>query len=64
MKFREIKVPEEALQRIGYEVLHGNLVTGQWPGLVECTMRDIAKAENAISVSSGTMALKIALDAV
>lgn len=64
MKFRPVKPSAEATQDIALEVMAGNLVTGPWVKRVEEKMQEVAKAQEAVAVSSGTMALKIALDAI
>lgn len=62
MKFREIQVSEQVVERLNKEIAQGNLVTGPWIRVVEDGMKDLTKSQEVVAVSSGTMALKIALD--
>lgn len=64
MQFREIKTTEDAIEAMAIEVRDGKLSNGQYVGLVENKMKEIAQSEHAVAVSSGTMGLKIALDAM
>ena len=61
MKFREIKTSDKALTRIDDAVKSGALVGGEYVKQVERQMKEIAGTSDAVAMSSGTMALKIAM---
>lgn len=63
MKFREIRISDEAKAAAAAAIAAGQLVSGPWIERVEEKMKQIAGTRHAIAVGSGTMALKIALDA-
>ena len=62
MKFRELRVPEGAHDAMFKAMERGEYASGPYIEYVEDKMKEIAKSKNAVSVSSGTMGLKIALD--
>ena len=64
MKFREIKINEELITRIALALKKSEITNGEYVEFVEQKMAEISNTAFAIAMSSGTMALKIALDAM
>ncbi len=64
MKFREIHTPEEASKEIAEALALGQYTVGPAVEEVEVLMSGVSKAPYNVAVSSGTMGLKIALDAM
>lgn len=64
MKYRKVKVSDGAIKSITLELQMGRLVSGPYIEKVEEQMRNITGAPYAIAVSSGTMALEIAMKAM
>lgn len=64
MKFREIKIDEDAISRITLALKNSEITGGSYVEYVEEKMQEVSGAALAVAVSSGTMALKIALDAM
>lgn len=64
MEFREIKTQESVIDAVNQEIIGGRYVNGGYVNLVEQKMKEIVKCDQAVAVSSGTMGLKIALDAM
>lgn len=60
MKFREIKIPAGLNDVLRDEIEKGNLTSGVWVDIVEGKLARLCNG-TAVPVSSGTMALKIAL---
>jgi len=64
MLFREIKTPPNLQHEMFVAIEKGEYASGPYVERVEKRMMEITKAEQAVAVSSGTMGLKIALDAM
>lgn len=63
MKFREVRTSADQRDMIVQCLIKGDLTSGAWASVVESGMMIVADSGYAIAVSSGTMALKIALHA-
>ena len=64
MKFREIKVSDEASAQMDIEIRQGRLSSGPFIEKLEREFKDRIGSKYPVAVGSGTMALKIALDAI
>lgn len=63
-KFRETRISSETLDRVTAALIAGQYVTGPAVEAVEKKMAEIAGTRYAVAVSSGTIALTIALEAL
>lgn len=61
IKFREIKIEKDAIDEVVKALAEGKLTVGPYVEVVESLMQCISGCRYAVAVSSGTMALKIAL---
>jgi dTDP-4-amino-4,6-dideoxygalactose transaminase len=64
MQFREIRTTKEMQEDIAIALERGEYSNGIFVGMVEEKMSRLMHADHAVAVSSGTMGLKIALDAM
>jgi len=62
VKFREIRLSQKTIDEVTSALKNGELVVGPFVEKVERKMEEITGVPHCVAVSSGTMALKIAMD--